>query len=101
MGKKKRKTVLGKTAKKNRSTTNYTRNYPKSYTRKAKGPSKVTQLLWAIGLLLLGASGIVFCVAGLTGVMIPKVYLWVIAGADIVAIPVVVVTTIIKLKKAD
>lgn len=101
MSKKKRKTVLGKTAKKNRSTTNYTRNYPKSYMRKSKGTSKATEILWAISLVVLGISGIFFGVARIIGWMIPEVYLWTIAGVNIVALTVLVATTIIKLKNAE
>lgn len=100
MSKTKRKKVLGKTAKKNRSTTNYTRNYPKSYMRKSKGTSKITEVLWAVSLLVLSVSGIVFAVAGLMSWMIPDMYMWGIAGVSIVALPVLVVTTVKKLKNA-
>lgn len=98
MSKKKRKSVIGKTAKKNRSTTNYTRNYPKSYTRKNTRVSKLTQVLWAVSLIVLGISGAFFGVAGISGWVIPDVVIRIIGVVDILALPVLAFTTVKKLK---
>lgn len=100
MSKKKRKSVVGKTAKKNRSTTNYTRNYPKSYLKKNKRTSKTTQVLWVISLIVLGISGVFFGVAGITGWVMPDVVIRIIGVVDILALTVLVFTTVKRLKNA-
>lgn len=101
MSKRKRKNVVGKTAKKNRSTTNYKRNYPKSYLRKSSEVSRVTQLLWAVCLIVLGVSGVLFGIFGFIGVQMPDWLICSIGIADIVALPVLAITTIQKLKYAE
>lgn len=101
MSKRKRKTVLGNTAKRNRSTTNYTRNYPKSYMKKNTKTSATTQVLWGISLAVLGVSGVFFGIAGIVGWMMPDVLMRIIGIVDVVALPMLVATTIIKLKNAE
>lgn len=97
MSKKKRKSVVGKTAKRNRSTTNYTRNYPKSYLKKNNRISKITQVLWTVSLIVLGISGVFFGVAGFTGWVVPDAVVRIIGVVDILALPVLAFTTVKKL----
>jgi len=101
VSKRKRKTVLGKTAKKNRSTTNYKRNYPKSYMKKNMKKLKITQVLWVISLLVLGMSGIIFGVAGMIGWRIPDLMIRIIGIVDILMLPTLIVTTVVKVKNAE
>ncbi len=101
MSKKKKKHVVRKTAKRNKSTTNYTRNYPKRYMRKSRSTVNAVDVLWTVSLVVLGLSGIFFGVAAIIGRMIPELYLRIIGGVGIVILPVLLVTTIIKLKRAE
>lgn len=97
----KKKHVVRNTAKRNRSTTNYKRNYPKRYVRNHKRTRKVTDVLWTISLLVVGASGILLGVVAIADWMLPVLLLRGIGATGAVMLPILVVTTITKVKNTE